>query len=367
MALLEAAGNPSLEHDLNQVLIASERAKHLVQKILAFSRSHPSDSKVMAFPAIIEEVLGLMRPALPSSIRIDRQIARDLPPVLADATQMHQVLVNLCANAGYAMQGRQGRLLVKVDAIILDEAMVRRHSGLQPGKYVRLIVGDSGCGMTEAVRKRLFEPFFTTKPPGEGTGLGLAVVHGIVKEHAGAISVHSEVEQGTEFEILLPASEAQCERESIIQENSKPGKGENIMVVDDELAVGVVTCKILDRLGYRSRSFTDPSQALSVFSGNPVQFDLVITDLTMPGMSGLELGKRLLAIRPSLPIIMSTGYGNAATAEQARLSGISRLIHKPSTPAVLSREVHELLRSKNTGPNLLKGSIFVSDSSGPKE
>jgi CheY-like chemotaxis protein len=258
--------------------------------------------------------------------------------VLAASIQLHQVLLNLCTNAAHAMTGKQGRLGVRVETLNVDvhgdpQSQV---PGLNAGRYVRLTVSDTGHGMSGETRKRIFEPFFTTKPPGEGTGLGLAVVHGIVRDHEGVVRVDSEPGRGTTFQIYLPAHDwVEAGVDAGLSVKS-PGKGERILFVDDETALCEGWRSVLERIGYLVTTFTDPLLALETFRRNPRDFDLVITDLTMPHMTGTELGRRILELRPTLPILLVSGSTGSLTGEEVRALGLRELLTKPVTPSALA-------------------------------
>jgi signal transduction histidine kinase/ActR/RegA family two-component response regulator len=338
----------SLEYDyVTQMLKAGGRAKDLVQQILAFSRESDHEFEPIQIKFPIKEALKLIRASLPATIEIQRDIQADAM-VLADPTQIHQVVMNLCTNADHAMQERGGILGVSLrnadfgignGDLGLGNGNLKSGIGLVPGPYVKLSVSDTGCGMPPHIVTRIFDPFFTTKEKGVGTGMGLSVVHGIVKSHGGAIDVYSEPGQGTTFNVFLPALESRSEAETRVD---KPifGGSENILFVDDEHMVVDVMGKALKSLGYHVVTRTSSMEALELFQEEPDRFDMVITDMTMPKMTGRQLAEKLIQIRPNLPIILITGFSTAIDEETAPAAGIQAIIFKP----ILKRDIAEAVR-----------------------
>ncbi len=328
---------------LQQVLIASTRAKDLVKQILTFSRIEEPDRETLQLQPIIAETLGLLRVSLPSTVEIRQDIDPDAPSVMGDASQLHQLILNLCVNAAQAMKKHGGILGVRLTSLDIDGDFAGIHPELKEGPHVRLDVSDTGCGMNRASQERIFEPFFTTKAPGEGTGLGLAVVHGVIKNHGGAIVISSELGAGTTFMVYLPV----CDRRPspTLQElDSVPrGSGERILFVDDEVALVSLGQSMLEDLGYRVTTKTDSVEALAAFTSQPEDFDLVITDVTMPRLNGAELATALLEIRPTLPIILVSGYSAGLSQEKARAMGIRELIAKPCGIQVLGDAIRRSL------------------------
>lgn len=347
LARLDALPDSEIEGNLDGVLRATRRASKLVQQILTFSRSQPRERSVMRLEPVVLEALGLLRSTLPSSIEFVHRIDADVPAVRANSTHMHQVLVNLCTNAAHAMRGRPGVLTVTLDLCPLgsQEALGLR---VPAGLYVRLTVADNGHGMSDDVVQRIFDPFFTTKSQQEGTGLGLAVVHGIVLEHEGAIRVESRVGSGSTFHVLLPALRESAPVDETYERATPRGRGERILLIDDEQQLAFGTSKLLERFGYATAVFDRPTDALEEFARDPHCFGLVITDLTMPEIDGIELSRRILALRPHCPVLLTTGALNEATLQAAQTAGIRQVLLKPVDHRVLLEAIEIHLRSEQT-------------------
>ncbi len=328
---------------LKEVFKAGRRARDLVRQILTFSRiSEESKAPVIIGP-IIKEGLKLLRASLPTTIDIKADVAVGSEAVMADPTQIHQVLMNLCTNAAQAMRQRGGALEVSLKPVELDEDAAARYVELRPGRYERLIVSDSGEGMDQATLSRIFDPFFTTKKRGEGTGLGLSVVHGIVKSHGGAIGAYSEKGKGSTFQVYLPLLADRVEDEEVIEAAPVVGGRERILFVDDEAVLAELGQKMLERLGYEVTALTSSLEALRLFRTDSEAFDLVITDYTMPHLTGAELAGEILKIRPRTPIIMCTGFSERITAQKAEALGLKRFLMKPLVTRQLAEAVREVL------------------------
>jgi PAS domain S-box-containing protein len=340
----QVRGQAGVEERLTEITKAGSRAKDLVAQILTFSRRQEHSRTTMSLGPAIDDALKLMRAAIPTSIEIDAHVDSDLPPVLADATQIHQVVMNLAANAAAAMGGGPGRLIVRCSAVELDAAGAA-DAGLSPGRFVRLVIEDTGCGMPPDVLERIFDPFFTTKSPGEGTGLGLSVVHGIVKAHDGTITVDSRVGTGSAFRIYFPALLERQPTRARPRTTTISGQGEHVLCIDDEPALVELLRDQLQSLGYRVTAYVSPLEALSDFLAHPLDFDVLLTDFTMPGMSGADLAERVLKVRPDLPIVMATGYGHVMTEERVRELGVRPLLYKPFSMAVLADAIQDALAS----------------------
>ena len=346
LALVSLKDNPDVREHLRAVLQAGSRATDLVRQILAFSRQHQPQRRPIQLRPVVAESLKLLRAAIPSTIEFDTTLAADAPTVLADATQIHQVLMNLGTNAWHATNDRTGRLQVKLEKCVVDAALAAVQPRLRPGIYTRVSVSDTGCGMDQATRRRIFEPFFTTKPPGEGTGLGLAVVHGIMDSHDGAVTVHSQPDAGTEFRLYFPAHAGDATALAAEEGPVPRGHGERILFVDDEELLVRLAQNTLAGLGYEVEVATHPEAALAKLRADPQRFALVLTDQTMPGMTGLLLASQVGQIRPGLPIILMTGYSASLTSERAEAAGVRQLLFKPTSLSSLGAAVHAALSSE---------------------
>ena len=346
LTLYEVAQGSVAWHNLQQVLAASRRAKDLVRQILTFSRKDEQERQPLQLHLVIHEALKLLRASLPATIDIRQELAEDSGAILADPTQMQQVLMNLCNNAEYAMRDTGGTLEVRLDKMEVDEAVVARHPELLPGPYVRLTVRDTGVGMEEAVLARIFEPFYTTKLAGDGTGMGLAVVHGIVTSHGGAIDVESTPGQGSTFTIYLPQIQAAGADESQPDPPVPQGKGQ-ILFVDDEETLARLGQRMLERLGYSVAAVTDSLEALEIFRRTPEAFDLVITDQTMPQMTGEVLARELRQIRPDIPIILCTGFSHVIDADKAAAQGLDAFMLKPLIAKELGMIIQQVLSQRS--------------------
>lgn len=335
-------GSPETGECLDDILTASRRAVELVEQILAFSRRQESRRLPIQLQPVVREVLKLLRATVPAHVEFRAQLA-SVPAVLADPTELHSVIMNLCTNAWHALLGRRGLITVGLAEVEPDEDFIRRHPDLRPGRYVCLTVADDGCGMDEATLARIFEPFFTTKPVGTGTGLGLSVVHGIVKNHDGAIVVQSRPGAGTTFQLYFPVFAAEAPAAAPPPQPVPRGAGEHILFVDDEEPLARMGTRALERLGYRVTPHTNPAEALAVFRARPTDFDLVVVDYNMPGLNGTEFGAQVLEVRPVQRIILATGYSATLTPEAARDLGFRALMPKPYDLNRLGETVHCVL------------------------
>jgi PAS domain S-box-containing protein len=345
MALFDTPREAPTAKYMQQVTKAAFRAKDLVQQILTFSRLSEHEKKPLNISPVIKEALKLLRSSLPSTIEIRQSIgvpfAEDT--VLADPTQIHQVLMNLCTNSAHAMRERGGVLEVKYSFVDFSSGDPGTPSDLDPGRYVELTVSDTGHGMSQEVMERIFEPYFTTKSQREGTGLGLAVVHGIVKNHGGTITVTSSPGEGTTFRAFFPRW-----RGSVVKPEQEihaplPRGSETILLVDDESALLQVGRRMLERLGYTVVVKSCGMEALEEFRARPHAFDLVITDQTMPKMTGMELSKELLALRPDLPVVLCTGFSESLTPENQKAAGIRAVAMKPIDTRHIASTVRKVL------------------------
>ena len=313
-----------------EIVQAANRARDLVRQILMFSRRQPAERRPVRIRDVAGEALKLVQRAAPAAIQISTRIPEDLPYILGDATQLHQVIMNLATNAVQAMGDGEGQLEVSAAAVDVMADFARRHPPLREGLHVRLAVRDNGPGIPQSVLDRLFEPFFTTKAPGLGTGLGLAVVHGVVQNHEGAIVVESQPGAGTAFEVYLPAiNSPSWTGEVIVTEKPKPLPGKRVLFVDDEASIARLAQVMLKTLGHAATTFGSPAEALNAFRGDPQAFDVVITDLTMPGMTGVDLARGIREARTDIPIILSSGYADEVPEETLKALGIVEVLPKP--------------------------------------
>jgi len=332
--------NDAME-DFHQIYQAGTRAKNLVGQILAFSRQGDQEFLLMMVHPVAREALKLLRSSIPTTIGLKQEIHK-CGTILGDATQIHQVIMNLCTNAYHAMGEEDGALEVGLYDVDLGEDDVEPYPELTPGPYVNLTVKDTGSGISPSVIERIFEPYFTTKEKGLGTGMGLSVVHGIVTSHGGAIKAESEPGKGSTFSIYLPRVKLETE-ESVNSDKPLPKGNERILFIDDELPLVKLGKHILERLGYEAETMTDSLGALDLFRKDPDKFDLVITDMSMPNMSGKKLARELMAIRPDIPVIICTGYSKLMDEDSARDLGIKAFIMKPLVLRDLANTIREVL------------------------
>ncbi len=331
LAMLDLDPNHPVHNNLREIEQAGERATDLVRQILTFSRQQEVKREVVLLPTIIDQAVKLLRATLPAMIEIQINVIGQIPATAADPTQIFQIIMNLATNAAHAIGNQRGIIEIRLDLVHLTAELSRTIPNLQQGHYVRLSVSDNGCGMEKETIKRIFDPFFTTKPLGEGTGLGLSVVDGIMKGHDGAITVYSQINKGSTFRLYFPATNElptpEPPKRQIIVENGSA----QIIYIDDDQALVTLAIKMLNTLGYDVHGFTNPLEALDYFQRDPSIIDVVISDVSMPQMSGFDLAKQLLAIKPNLPIILTSGYVRPEEYEIAQALGIRSLILKPHT------------------------------------
>jgi len=340
MTLNKLSEDSKERSNLEQVLLASNRARDLVNQILAFSRQSEQTRKPVQIGPLVQETLKLMRASLPTTIKIIEQINEKGALIEADPTQIHQVLMNLCTNASDAMREKGGALKIDLDRLDLyEKEAALLYPDLNAGIYEMVSVSDTGDGMDSATIERIFDPYFTTKKAGKGTGMGLAVVHGIVKSHGGVINVHSEQGKGTTFQVLLPSIDGvvKSEREEL---KPLPRGEERILFVDDEATLVDLGQQMLEHLGYKVEGKTSSIEALKTFRAHPDDFDLILTDKTMPNLTGFDLGKECKEIRPDIPIILCTGFSESTLLLRAGSMGISEIIMKP----LLMRDIAWVIR-----------------------
>ncbi|MBD3240061.1 MAG: response regulator, partial [Chitinivibrionales bacterium] len=314
-----------------------------VRQILTFSRQSKSEKRRLQVSLVVKEALKLLRPSLPATIEIRQRIDRTLGPIVGDPTQVHQVLMNLCTNAAHAMRGRHGQLAVTLEEVEIEDTSSVSPSGSPPGRYVRLQVADTGVGMPPEVVERVFEPFFTTKEPGEGTGMGLSVVHGIVEDHGGFIDIDSVPDTGTTMSIYLPVdtSAADDTEEPSVAEQRRGT--ERVLLVDDEQMLVDLGAEMLTGLGYAVAAFSDSELALREYQVDPSKFDVLVTDLTMPRLTGLQLAEECKNLRPEIPVVLCTGYTDAKLPKVGKGEAVQAVITKPLIRRVLGNAVREAL------------------------
>ncbi len=330
--------------DIEQILQAGDRAANLVKQILAFSRRDTQENFLpIQLQYIIKEVTNLLRSSFPATIEIYKEISNNCDPIMADPGQLHQVLMNLCTNAKQAIGDNHGRLIIRLEELMVTEPQVLSGSLLlTSGRYAHLTVEDNGVGMSEAIKERIFDPFFTTKAIDKGTGLGLSVVQGIVEKHGGIITVDSQIDEGSVFHLYFPIVDEEVNKEEDSAEPDPPGT-ERIMLVEDEAVLAKVMSRMLTKLGYKVSIFTDSLEAVKEYRRNPYDFDVIITDMTMPNMTGAELTREVLSLRPELPIIMTTGYSETIDEEKAKRIGITKFLLKPVKKKLLANELRMVL------------------------
>ena len=344
MAIEDLAERAETRNNLQQVLMAASRAKDLVKQILTFSRMSDQEKKPLRIQPVLKEVLKLIRASLPTTIQMHSSINRNCGAILANPTEIHQVLMNLCSNAYHSMREKGGVLEVILDETRLSKKELASYPGRDPGAYLKLTVIDTGTGMSDIVKQQIFNPYFTTKESGEGTGLGLSVVHGIISEHNGFIKVETEPGSGTKFEVFLPRIETLDEAKDQQLTDTVPAGKERILLVDDEFQIVKIIHQMLETLGYKVTPRTSSVEAFEAFRSNPERFDLLITDMTMPNMTGVELSKEIMRIRPDLPIILCTGFSELITEEKAKAIGIRELVMKPVVKKELAETIRKVLQ-----------------------
>jgi two-component system cell cycle sensor histidine kinase/response regulator CckA len=347
LASLDAPEGSKANMRWQEVLKAGLRARDLVQQILTFSRQSSQERKPVEIGPIVKETLKLLRASLPSTVEIRQHVESNADVIETDPTQIHQVLMNLCTNAAHAMRESGGILEVSLNKVDMEEPTTTPYPDLHAGPYVRLSVSDTGHGIPPQLLKRIFDPYFTTKPVGEGTGLGLAVVHGIVKSHGGEITVSSKPGKGTTFHVYLPGTDGP--KEVAASQRVEPyrlGRQECLLLIDDEQALVEVGKQMLEHLGYRVIVRTSSVEALELFRNQPEKFDLVITDMTMPNMTGDKLAREMMGIRPGMPIILCTGFSEHIAEEKVKKIGIREFVMKPLVMSDLSKTIRRVLDQK---------------------
>ncbi len=346
---LEDVKEEGIRGNLEQILLASKRSRDLVKQILTFSRKDGKDAKIVEIVPVVRETYSLLRASLPATIRMELNVRAEAnTTVLADLSDIQQVIVNLANNAAHAMREAGGTLTIGLSTATRRRSPLRKD--IKPGRYVKLTVSDTGSGIAPEVRAHMFEPFFTTKGPGQGTGMGLSVVYGIVNGYGGSIEAESEIGKGSELIVFLPQAHGLPPSKEEKHDDaavSRPAQG-HILFVDDEPALVRMAATLLERLGYTVTAVTGGTEALKLFNKAPYTFDLLITDQTMPDMTGLALAQRLLAVRKDLPIILTTGYSETVSPEKAKKAGIREFVMKPVTKKEIAEAIKRVLGRQAT-------------------
>jgi PAS domain S-box-containing protein len=342
---LEVADRPGCLELAEDVLKSANRAKDLVAQILTFSRQREQKREVIKLNSVIKEATKFLRSSLPVDIKAEMNFSADSPAVLADPTQIYQVVMNLATNALHSMEGKPGQLTISLDTFAPDENMRRLNPKFRAVTYARLSVADTGHGMDTHTLDRIFEPFFTTKPMGKGTGIGLSVVHGIVESHDGIITVESTPGQGTTFNLYFPAQDSEADLNESTINDMPEGQGQRVLVVDDEVALTNILERLLKLLNYQPTVCNSPIRALALFNNNPRQFDLVITDLAMPEMNGLELVRKIRTVNSRVPILLVSGFIATLDQREMKQTGISELIAKPVSPQDIAQAIKRNIKN----------------------
>jgi len=334
----------SVRDMLVEVLKLGKRAKDVVGQILSYSRKGNKERKPINPFLLIKEELKVIRATIPSTIEIVEELDEHAGLIMGDQTQIKQTGMNLFMNAAHAMEASGGKLGIGLLSVVLDAEDVKSHPDLDPGEYIKITVSDTGTGIDPEIIDQIFDPFFTTKGVGKGTGMGLAVVNGIVKDHGGSISVSSVLGKGTTFTIFLPKTVKVLEDQQQV-EDLQTGT-ENILIVDDEEFLVIMAKKMLQRLGYTVTAMTSSLETLDLFKKNPQRYDLIITDLTMPHLTGDRLAAEIIAVRPEIPVVLATGYADAVDSEKVKQSGIKAFIPKPFEMQDLAKTIRLILDEK---------------------
>jgi two-component system, cell cycle sensor histidine kinase and response regulator CckA len=345
LAMDDMSNHEAIRKCLKQIHFAALRAKDIVGQLLSYSRKSHQEKDTVKAATLLEDALRFLRPLIPATIKVEADIDLKEETLMGAPTQLHMALMNICVNAAQAIEETGGSIKVHANKVDLEPAMIGKHTGLQPGKHIEITIEDDGPGIPPEVMDRIFDPYFTTKAVGKGSGMGLAVVQGVVQSHGGTISVQSDHGKGTRFQLLFPMVSVEQPAEREVSRPEIPMGNERILFVDDEAAIVMMTEQMLRRLGYQVESCSHPDDALACFSADPMRFDLLITDMSMPSMSGDQLASAILTIRPGLPLILSTGYSNKLNGVSPSDLGASAILHKPFVMEKLARVVRQALDS----------------------
>jgi PAS domain S-box-containing protein len=347
LARMDAPQEHPVRESIEEIDKASRRARDIVQRILAFARPQPAQRRRLCLAEVAREAIRLLGPTLPSGIELAAEFGADTPEILGDATQIHQLLLNLCANAAQSMGAGPGRITVSTSGVMSGRGGEAAISGLPAGPYARLSVSDSGSGIDPAIQARIFEPFFSTKSLGEGTGLGLAIVHGIVRAHEGAIDLKSEPGKGTTFHVYFPAVQTTPRRDAPAEASaSAPGHGRHVLFLDDSEALVSAMVRSLSRRGYRVSGYSRPEEALHALREQPRSYDVVVSDYIMPGMTGLDMAREVAAIRSDLPVLLFSGHIDEELRRKARELGVRELLGKLDAADELTEAIARLTATR---------------------
>ena len=343
LARMDAPQDHPMRESIEEIDKASRRARDIVQRILAFARPQPAQRRRLYLAEVAREAIRLLGPTLPAGIELATGFGADTPEILGDATQIHQLLLNLCANAAQSMGTGPGRLTVSTSGVMAGRGGEAALSGLPAGPYARLSISDSGSGIDPAIQGRIFEPFFSTKSAGEGTGLGLAIVHGIVRAHEGAIDLESEPGRGTTFHVYFPAVHTTVQRDTPAEASARaPSHARHVLFLDDSEALVSAMVRSLSRRGYRVSGYSTPEGALDALRGQPRSYDVVVSDYIMPGMTGLDIAREVAAIRPDLPMVLFSGHIDEELRHKARELGVGQLLGKLDAADELTEAIDRL-------------------------
>ncbi len=372
LAMRSTPKDNTIRQYLNNIITASCRAEEMVSRLLSFSRYSDVEKKPIDLILSIDESLKLLRSSLPSDIEIKKNFPDSQLVIMGDQTQINQVMINLCTNSAHAMNGSGGVLEVSITTKVMGIDPITSFSDLPHGRYAELTISDTGHGIPNDIIKRVFDPYFTTKEPGKGTGMGLAVVHGIIKNHGGAIKVESMVGAGTRVTVYLPVIDAVLDNKPVMDVECIPGGKETILLVDDEYMIADTMKIMMEQLGYKVKAFTESSRALEVFENNPDLFDLVITDMTMPKMTGDLLAIKIQEIREKIPVIICTGFNNKVDPAAIKSKGICKILTKPVRTTTLAKTLKDILSIRKRDRRLqerftTKEDIFVVSNSRPEK
>ena len=372
LALDNLEDNSPIRQNIEQIFEAGNRAKEITHQLLSFCRKGDSKRLPLNLNAIVGNSLKLMRASIPSNIEIHHNLLDEAHTVLGDATQIHQILINLCTNASHAMEEQGGRIVVSLEDVTIRSSQVTQYNDLASGKYIKLVVSDNGHGIDPQIMDQIFDPYFTTKEVGKGTGMGLSLVQGIVKNHGGDIRVESELNRYTTVTIFLPIiDEAENELDVSVSEELATGN-ERILLVDDEVMIVDVMNQFLSQLGYQTTAMTDSPAALETFRSQPEQYDLVITDMTMPKLTGIQLTRAIREVRNDIAVIICTGFSEQISIERSKELGIQAFIMKPVVMGEMAKTIRNVLdgqsidRRKDKRFKAVSGAFFISKSVGKR-